>query len=237
MGQINLPDNWIDEKRDLQRQIDELRAAVGLASATISRGGLLIKGGAFFEMKDASGNVVVYIGPDPGGGPSQVFQLWRPGTGVAILATQQDVTSGRYFTAIRDYLGNIIVSDDVQTGGLARPYLEYPMTPAQVGNFQQTASASFVSLWVAEPEFQHPKIDWSINITDSGAGGQVRMLIDGNPFGSTFNYTMGSPTFWSGRAAHGVTLLNAHRIEIQALKNVGAGSIFVSPQHMRGVQS
>jgi hypothetical protein len=154
------------------------------------------------------------------------------------LATQLDQGgSGRYFTAIHDWLGNQIFADDVQTGGLARPYLEYPMVPAQLTSFQQTNSASFVSLWIGEPEVQHPKMDWAINITDNGAGGQLRMLIDGVQFGSTFNYTMGSPTFWTGRAAHGVTLLSSHKLEIQALRNTGTGSLFVNVQHMRGVQS
>lgn len=167
MGQINLPDNWIDEKRDLQRQIDELRAAVGLSSATISRGGLKITNGAFFEMQDASGNTVVYIGPDPGGGPSQVFQLWRPG-GHSILVTQLDVTSGRYFTAIRDWLGHIIVSDDVQTGGMARPYLPVPLYPLfsmaassfwQYMNIPASAVASETLLWEGRiPLVSHPRI-------------------------------------------------------------------------------
>jgi hypothetical protein len=236
VGQINLPDNWIDEKRELQRQIDELRAAVGLSSATISRGGLTIKGGAFFTMRDASGNLVAYIGPDPGGGPSQVFQLFRPGVG-ALLTTQQDATSGRYFAALHDYLGNTILADDVQTGGLARPYLEHPMYPAQTSSWQATSSASFVDLWMGESEFQHPKLDWAIGVSDAGASGQVRITVDGTQVGPTFNYTAGSPTYFAGRAAHGATLNNSHLLRIQALKTSGAGTIVCAPLHLRGVQS
>lgn len=234
MGQINLPDNWIDQTRDLQRQIDELRAAVGLASATISKGGLNLINNAFLSMRDGSGNLVLYIGPDGSG--NQIFQLWRPG-GQAIMATQKDVTSGRYFTAIHDYLGNQIFADDVQTGGLARPYLEFPMVPAQTGNWQATSSASFVDLWIGQPDFQHPKLDWTIGVTDSGASGQVRVTVDGVQVGSTFNYTAGTPTFFSARVAHGVSMLASHVVAVQALKTSGAGTIAVAPYHMRGVQS
>jgi hypothetical protein len=235
VGQVNQPSNLLDQIRELRQEIADVRRAVGLSSATITRGGLTIKNGAFFEMDDATGELLCYIGPDGGTG-DQIFQLWRPG-GQAILATQKDATSGRYFAAFHDYLGNTIFADDVQTGGLARPYLEAPMYPAQTASWQQTTSASFVTLWMSEPEFQHPKFDWSFSITDSGAGGQLRMLIDGSPFGSTFGYTMGSPTFWLGRAAHGVVLNNSHKIELQALRNAGAGAIFVQPLHLRGVQS
>jgi hypothetical protein len=126
VGQVNQPEDLISKVADLQRQVDELRRAVGLSSATISRGGLTITNNAFFEMDDNAGHLVVYIGPDAGG--NQIFQLWRPG-GAAIMATQLDVPSGRYFTAIRDWLGHIIFADDIQTGGLAFPYLAVPMYP------------------------------------------------------------------------------------------------------------
>lgn len=235
MGQVNQPGDIISQIADLQRQIDELRRAVGLSSATISRGGLRLTNGAFFEMTDAGGNEVVWVGPDTGS-TSQVFQLWRPG-GQAMLATQKDVASGRYFMAFHDFLGNQIFADDVQTGGLARPYLEMPCYLANTSSWPSTTSASFTSLWFTEPELQHPKIDFSISITDNGASGQVRLLLDGSPLGSTFNYTAGSPTFYQGRLAHGATLNNLHKFEIQALRSSGAGAIFVQPYHIRGVQS
>ena len=167
MGQVNQPADLISQLADQQRQIDELRRAVGLASATITKGGLTIKGGAFFEMDDSLGQLVVYIGPDPGGGPSQVFQLWRPG-GQAILATQQDVASGRYFTAFRDWLGHIIFSDDIQTGGMATPYLAVPMYPlftvaaSSIVSYDTVTPASITTetaLWEGRiPLGSHPRI-------------------------------------------------------------------------------
>lgn len=167
MGAQNLPSNVLDQIADLRRQIADLRGAVGLSSATISRGGLTIKNNAFFEMDDASGNLVVYIGPDGSG--NQIFQLWRPG-GQAILATQLDVSSGRYFTAIHDWLGHQIFADDVQTGGLARPYLAVPMYPLFTTNVAAgsvvgyntvnvTAITSETTLWEGRiPYGSHPRI-------------------------------------------------------------------------------
>lgn len=165
MGQVNQPADLISQLADQQRQIDELRRAVGLSSATITKGGLTIKGGAFFQMDDALGNLVVYIGPDGSG--NQIFQLWHPGGGT-ILSTQKDVASGRYFTAIRDYLGHIIFADDVQTGGLAYPYLAVPMyqlftvaasSIVAYSTVTPAAIASETSLWEGRiPLGSHPRI-------------------------------------------------------------------------------
>jgi hypothetical protein len=169
VGQQNLPSNILDQIAELRRQLADLRGAVGLSSATITKGGLTIKGGAFFEMEDASGNLVAYIGPDPAGGPSQVFQLWRPGSH-PLMVTQQDALSGRYFTAIRDYLDQIIFADDVQTGGMARPYLAVPMYPLFTTNVAagsivayNTVNASAITsetaLWEGRIPFgSHPRI-------------------------------------------------------------------------------
>lgn len=167
MGQQNLPSNILDQVAELRRQIADLRGAVGLSSATISRGGLTIKNNAFFEMDDGSGRLVVYIGPDGSG--NQIFQIWRPG-GQAIMATQLDIPSGRYFFAIHDFIGNQIVADDVQTGGLAKPYLAVPMYPLFTTNVAagsiiayNTVNASSITsetaLWEGRIPFgSHPRI-------------------------------------------------------------------------------
>jgi hypothetical protein len=124
MGQINLPDNWIDKVRDLQRQIDDVRAAVGLASATITKGGLKLLQGAFLSMVNASGIEVFYVGPDGNG--FQGIQMHRR-TGSVVFTVQRDATSGDDFWALWEKGGHIVVSDDIQSGGLARPWLHIPM--------------------------------------------------------------------------------------------------------------
>jgi hypothetical protein len=165
MGQINQPSNLLDQIKDIRRQLADLRGAVGLASATITRGGLKLLQGAFLEMRDPSSFLVMFVGRDGNG--DQVFQLWRPG-GQAILVTQKDITSGRLFFAFRDYLGHILMSDDVQTGGLARPWLPVPMYPlfsvdANSIYFYLTVQAASIAsetvLWEGRiPLVSHPRI-------------------------------------------------------------------------------
>lgn len=165
MGQINLPDNWIDEKRDLQRQIDELRAAFGLASALISRGGLRITNDAFFEMLSSAGVEIVYIGPSATAG-HQTF-AFRRSDGSPVFTIQLDVTSGTDFWALWDRSGQIVVSDDVQSGhGLARPWLSVPLypqfTPTLSPGYWAISSTNITTekvLWEGRiPLVSHPKI-------------------------------------------------------------------------------
>ena len=195
MGQVNQPADLISQVAQLRQDMDTLRRMVGLSSATITKGGLTIKGGAFFEMDDAAGNLVVYIGPDGTG--AQIFQLWHPGGGT-ILATQKDVASGRYFTAIRDYLGHIIFADDVQTGGMAFPYLAVPLYPMFTTNvaagsvvgyntFNASAITSETTLWEGRiPLGSHPRISID-GVWGQGSGANnttFRLYVAGTAVGS-----------------------------------------------------
>lgn len=195
MGQINLPDNWIDEKRDLQRQIDELRAAVGLSSATISRGGLTIENDAFFKMLSSGGVQIVYIGPSAIPGHQGI--VFRRSDGTLVMDTQYDVVSATDFWAFWDRSGHIVMSDDVQAGvGLARPWLSVPMNPM----FSMAANIlwSYMNLTVASvttetvlwegriPLATHPKVQ--VNGVWGQASGSnnstFKLYVDGSSVGT-----------------------------------------------------
>jgi hypothetical protein len=67
MGQINLPSNLLDRIKRAEQQISDLWKSVGLSSASIAAGGLTLLNSAYLKMLGATGNELLYIGPDGAG--------------------------------------------------------------------------------------------------------------------------------------------------------------------------
>lgn len=67
MGQINLPSNLLDRIKRAEQAISDLWKSVGLSSATIAAGGLTLLNNAYLKMLGATGNELLYIGPDGAG--------------------------------------------------------------------------------------------------------------------------------------------------------------------------
>lgn len=59
MGNINQPGDLFSRLDDLQRQIDALRANVGLTSATVGRGGITVTGGGSLDITGGGGLNIV----------------------------------------------------------------------------------------------------------------------------------------------------------------------------------
>ncbi|MER5388382.1 hypothetical protein [Saccharopolyspora sp. NPDC002686] len=125
MGQVNQPSNLLDRIKRAEAELRRLWKSVGLASATISRGGLTLLQDAFLRMVDDNGTEILYMGPDTSG--KQVLTIRREG-GARLLFTQGNEAFGRDFWALTDAADRILVSDDAATGvGLARPWLPVPL--------------------------------------------------------------------------------------------------------------
>lgn len=124
MGQVNQPSNLLDRIKRAEQQIQRLWKSVGLASATISRGGLTLLQDAFLRMVDDNDTEILYMGPDVDG--KQIIRLRRE-SGAPVLSTY--FTNGTtQFWALYDNTGRIIASDDALSGvGLARPWLPVPL--------------------------------------------------------------------------------------------------------------
>ncbi|MBA8923985.1 hypothetical protein BC739_001182 [Kutzneria viridogrisea] len=221
----------------MRGQIADVRRAVGLASATITKGGLKLLSGAFLSMVNSTGVQVLYIGPDGAGYQGIVV---RRRTGSLVMSVQHDNTSNDDFWAMWDKAGNIVLSDDIQAGaGLARPYLDLPLYPGNVNQWCSTTSSSFASVYSGDVTVQHANWDWSFNVTDNGCSGEVRMMVDGVQLGPTFTYTQGNPTSWQLKVAHGKAIGSTCNIQLQARRTSGTTSnqIAISPSRFRGVQS
>ncbi|MGW5647511.1 hypothetical protein [Saccharopolyspora sp. NPDC003762] len=124
MGQVNQPSNLLDRIKRAEQQIQRLWKSVGLASATISRGGLTLLQDAFLRMVDDNNTEILYFGPDTDG--RQIMRIRRE-DGSRVMFTGKSA-GGRDYWALADSTGRIVVSDDAASGvGLARPWLPVPL--------------------------------------------------------------------------------------------------------------
>jgi hypothetical protein len=157
-------DGWTGEVGRLWKAIREIGRQT-LYSVTISKGGLTLQDDATLRMLTSAGVSLVYVGKI---GADQVMQLRRADDSV-IMATQRDVTSGRLYWSFWDYAAHQVLADDVQSGGLAIPWIPIPLYPlfsmaaASVYaymNLPTTSIASETTLWegridrVAGPRIQ-----------------------------------------------------------------------------------
>lgn len=134
MGAVNRREDEGTLLLAIQRELKALRDRVGNISAYIGEGGLTIGDDGALRMIDDAGVEILYIGPDELG--RQVFRLSREG-GDGVLRT--------FFTAAGQAwvqlskTNRVVVADDADTDGLARPWLTVPMYP----KFSMAASTVF----------------------------------------------------------------------------------------------
>ncbi|MCI2421516.1 hypothetical protein MOQ72_29185 [Saccharopolyspora sp. K220] len=189
--QVNQPSNLLDRIKRAEQQLQRLWKAVGLASATISRGGLTLLQDAFLRMVDDNDTEILYFGPDTDG--HQVMRIRRE-DGSQIMFTGQ-AAGGRDFWALSDSTGRIVASDDAASGvGLARPWLSVPMYPLftiQGGDVVAYMSLPVseltgATIWEGRASISHPYItvdgQWGEASGDNTT--TYRLLINGNQVGS-----------------------------------------------------
>jgi hypothetical protein len=117
-----------------------------LESAAVGSGGLRVHSGGVIRVESGFGHDTFYAGPSAYTG-KQVTVLRRH-TGSIVFATFVHVPTGEQFWAALDRSGNILLSDDAQSGvGLANPWLPIVMQP--LFSMAQNSVYSYMSLPVA----------------------------------------------------------------------------------------
>ncbi|MEU6928564.1 hypothetical protein [Streptomyces sp. NPDC046385] len=140
---------------------------------------------------------------------------------------------------IRMYDGYVheIFSDDIVTGGLARPWLALmPPKDTNTARWPQTANGSFTTVARSFNPIWQPKMRISLSTAaGSGATGQVRVMVDDVQFGptvtagTTYDYTGLLPGDFKTRFSQTM------KIEIQALAS--GGTVYAQPVLIYGTQS
>jgi len=243
----NVPLDILDRVRDLE---DRLRAVEGRTQIRPAQnqilGDVTIGAGGVLKALNNAGAPILYVGgigpANPDGSPQRGLLIYRQDGTLALSVANTTGTPGQpQGVAIRDALGNTIISEDVIGGGLANPYLS---TDAWVGATtapaDTTTSGTFTTLqnlqgWVK----QHPKLTGHYLVqTSAGTTGEIRLVDDASNVilgpisiaAAQFFYSFGTgPVSGSFNS-----MFNLHW---QGRVTGGAGSIGVRGLSTYGVQS
>jgi hypothetical protein len=218
-----------------------------LRNASISDGGLTIKGG-FLRLlsKAAGGQTIFYIGPTgdalPDGTPQQGW-IVRRGDGTNVLDLYDaDVTDGQLNQALnwRDRGGNVVIADDTNAGqGLARPYLQVPFYRVRDQDWPTTTSTSFQAMYRARVPKQQPRLYVRAWGTGVGAStGEMRVMVNGVQLGSTGTLTAGTVTsFTFGPDAVAGDHMATLTVELQVRMTGGTEGVRCCVAQAQGQQS
>ncbi|MFD8010314.1 hypothetical protein [Streptomyces sp. NPDC058955] len=208
-----LPEDIIDRLIQMERRLNALSAAVHTRPplTEITNGSLTLK-----------------RQPDPGDPATVVAHLTTSGPG-----------GTKPVLRFNDAYGHEVLSDDILSGGLARPWL--PMLPPQdmaSANWPATASTAWATIAQSQNPVWQPKMRLRMfTRASSGATGQIRVMVGGAQFGPTV--AAGSVFDHTGvvtadmQADFGKDLT----VEIQAQVTSASGTVYAKPVLMHGRQT
>jgi hypothetical protein len=166
-----------------------------LRNASISEGGLTIKGG-FLRMKSAAAGGVdtFYVGPITPALPDGSYQpgvIVRRNDGTTALLLWDPIPDPggpngySQFLGWYDRTGHAIVTDDTDSGqGIARPWLPLPLPQSTlIASWPSTSSTTDGIIAESQASLQQVKLWWNAStIADPGVTGTVQLKIS---YGST----------------------------------------------------
>jgi hypothetical protein len=205
-----------------------------------------IQAGAFLSFKYGNGTEGIYIGRHSTGSDDADGLIIRRSDGSPAMWIYSRTSDGYGFSALYDKSGNIIFSDDGNTGtGMARPWLSYgglvhttelvaPPAARQTSNTTDTSVVTFVM-----PD-QHPRIRVQGYVYNPGGGTNNVKLIEpssgttlySNTYAGTnygwFDFTVTNPNFDFG---------TVRIYDITIRRSAGAGAVGITIVSVMGVQS
>lgn len=236
-----LPEDIIDRLTQMERRIQQLSTAVNTRPAlnTVSGGGVEITdGGYLFVRPPSSGPAIFAVGKWTG---SEYGLAMRRQTGELALTLYNGDGTGTSLQPLRIYDkdGRELISDDIATGGLARPWL--PMLPPQdtaTARWPQTSSTSWTTIAMSYNIVWQPKMRLLVNTrASSGATGSVRVLVNGAQWGSTVT----APTDFDHSDLVATDFVSVYgtllKVEVQAQVTSASGTVYANPVLMYGRQS
>jgi len=243
-----LPEDIIDRLTQMERRIQQLSTAVNTRPAlnTITGGEVEIKDGT---LKVTDGGTLLVQRP---GSTDTMFRVgsWKDaeygleihrqtGSLAMTLFNGDGTASSLQPLRIYDNGSREIFSDDVNNGGLARPWLAMlPPQDTTQSRWPQTSSTAWVTIALSYNPVWQPKLRLRLNTAVSpGATGQVRVLVNSAAWGPTVS--AGTEFDWTDlistdfAAVHTTTL----KVEIQAAVTSTSGIVYANPVLMHGRQT
>lgn len=226
-------DFWGRIQKMIEDAVAKLARSGMLRNATISDGGLTIKGG--FLRLIYKTFTQFYFGPVGdvlGNGETQQFLVIRRADGTTVLRLwdafpDPDGTLNQALSWI-DRSGNVAFADDTDSGqGIARPWLSGGFAPVRYEDMSvSTASATFETLWEARITKQQPRLEviYRATMDLAGATGETRVLVNGVQLSTTSTEGFVVVVRYRGPEAVAGAHMSELVVEIQGRVTGGAGA-------------
>ncbi|MEW2621244.1 hypothetical protein [Streptomyces sp. NPDC048106] len=238
-----LPEDIIDRLIQLERRIQQLSTAVNTRPAqnTISGGGVEITGGGYLSVRPPAGGPAVFaVGKWTG---DEYGLAMRRQTGETALTLNKGDGTSTSMQPLRifDKAGRELFSDDVVSGGLARPWLA--MLPPQntaLSTWPLTTATTWTTIAMSYNVIWQPYMRLLINTrVSSGATGNVRVLVNGTAWGSPLTVTSAADFDYTGPVAadFGSVFRSQVKVEVQAYVSSASGTVYANPVLMHGCQT
>lgn len=228
-----LPEDIIDRLTQMERRIQQLSTAVNTRPAlnTVSGGTL--------EVGPATGSPVFKIGKWPGTDEYRM-ELRRQTGQLAMSMYNGDGTADSLQPfRLYDKAEREILSDDISTGGLARPWLNMlPPQDTSTTRWPQTTSTSMTTIAMSYNIAWQPKMRLVMNTrASSGATGSVQVLVNGAQWGSTVS--AGTDFIYEALISSdfGTVYGTQLKVEVQAQVTSASGTVYANPILMYGRQT
>lgn len=246
-------EDWVArELTEIKRRLDNLMTGRSGNAMTIDGApGVTIQGGGGLQIIDPSTGTVIFQATAAGGFSdgsdrkqgSTTFRRANGGTAALVLADLGTALGHPFAQALQwfDPDGHIVVADDLNGNGLARPYIPASWADITVPT-NTTASTSYAAMAWSDMVQQHPQLRASILCqTPAGTAGSIRMTAGGVQIGSavtvpanTFGLFIIGPTPWPAGTWNHESFMT---VQLEAKVTSGAGAIGVRGVGLWGIQA
>ena len=233
-----LPEDIIDRLTQMERRIQQLSTAVNSRPALnrISGGTVEITDGGSLLVRTPAGTPMFRVGGWSGNEYGMEIHRQTGSLAMSLFNGDGSATSLQP-VRIYDNGSREIISDDVNTGGLARPWLAMlPPQDTTQTRWPQTAATSWTTIALSYNPVWQPKMRLLVNTrVSSGGAGQVRVLVNGSPWGDTV--TAGNDFDYTGLLSSDFSSIygTTAKFEVQAIAT--SGTVYANPVLMHGRQT
>lgn len=229
-----LPEDIIDRLTQMERRIQQLSTAVNTRPAlnTVSGGTL--------EVGPSGGTAPIFkVGKWPGVSEYRMELRRQTGQRAISMYNGDGTATSAQPLRIYDIAERELISDDVGTGGLARPWLTMlPPQDSTATRWPQTTATTMTTIAMSYNVVWQPKMRLLMNTrASSGATGSVQVLVNGVQWGSVVSagsdFDSTGPVASDFAAVYGTQL----KVEVQAQVTSASGTVYANPILMYGRQT
>ncbi|MBT2409561.1 hypothetical protein J7I94_03130 [Streptomyces sp. ISL-12] len=241
-----IPTDLLDRIRTIERRIRELMASANSSPPMnqVGSGDIVVGDQGRIRARTSLGDDLLLVGrvePDRDTDARQYQQgleLRRDDGSMALsLITADPVNSPVQQLRVLDHQGNTLLATDAVHGGLARPYLAFPLpVPVDTARWESTTATDWTTLYAGPGIAQHPRVQCEVAVSGS-VGAAVRLLVDGIPVAAEQTVTDASTRYATFTGNTAAAFGDPVTFEIQARVAAAGDTVACVPRALYGIQS